>query len=151
MALQKSQKVPKDAVELDELQATEYVWDLVTDWKPISDTWALRYASFALGGLNALCGLMINSHYRNKLKLGNYGFFASSLPITIMPGVLTAMFHRHMVSTDLLLMKNEACPMCYEIRSGALQLSMGLLYPLILAPASSLMVIRCICMFRPDI
>ncbi|XP_026732778.1 uncharacterized protein LOC113497427 [Trichoplusia ni] len=152
MALQKSKTIPKDAVELDELQATEYVWNLVSDWESLSDTWALRSASFVLGGLNALCGIMINSHYRNKLKLGSYGFFASALPITIMPGILTAMFHRHLVSTELLLMKNEACPMCYEIRSGAVQLSMGLAYPLILAPASSLMLAQRYSTYRvPDL
>lgn len=38
MALQKSKTVPKDAVELDELQATEYVWNLVSDWESLSDT-----------------------------------------------------------------------------------------------------------------
>lgn len=38
MALMKSKEVPKDAVAIDELEATEYVWNIVSDWDSLSDT-----------------------------------------------------------------------------------------------------------------
>lgn len=38
MALMKAKEVPKDAVELDEFEATKYVWDIVTEWESSSDT-----------------------------------------------------------------------------------------------------------------
>uniref|UniRef100_A0A2A4JG62 Transmembrane protein 126A n=1 Tax=Heliothis virescens TaxID=7102 RepID=A0A2A4JG62_HELVI len=139
MALMKAKEIPEDGVALDELEATEYVWNLVFDWETTSDTWALKYAPVALGGLNALCGVLINRHFRKKLNLGNYGYFASVVPITLMPAVLTALFHRQLISTDLLLMKNQGCPLCYEVRSAAVQCSLGTAYPMILAPTSALM------------
>ncbi|KAJ8731009.1 hypothetical protein PYW08_002422 [Mythimna loreyi] len=139
MALMKSKDVPEDAVVIDEIEATEYVWNIVSDWDSLSDTWALKYGPVVLGGINAFCGIMINRHFRNKLKLGPYGYFASVIPISLMPGVLTALFHRHLISTDLLLMKNQACPLCYEVRSAAIQTTLGIAYPMVLGPTSALM------------
>ncbi|KOB75713.1 Uncharacterized protein OBRU01_07022 [Operophtera brumata] len=113
MALMKSTVVPDDAVSMTEMEATKYVWDLVGEWNSLSDTWALRYGSIFLGGLNALSGVIINRHYRNKLKLGTYGYISSVVPITVMPAMLTALFHRH--------------------------LGMGIGYPMVLGPASALL------------
>ncbi|XP_049868091.1 uncharacterized protein LOC126368229 [Pectinophora gossypiella] len=140
MALMRSSKeVPEDAVILDELEATSYMWDLVTDWANPKDTWALRYAPGVLGGISAVSGLLINNHYRTKLKLGTYGYMSSVIPISVMPALMTALFHRHVISTGMLLMKNEACPICYEVKSAAIQLALGVGYPLVLGPASALM------------
>ncbi|XP_068632822.1 transmembrane protein 126A [Battus philenor] len=139
MALIKSSQIPKDAVVLTEVEAASYIWDVVNNWESLSDTWALRYAPAILGSINGVCGVLINSHYRKKLKLGTYGYFASVIPISLMPGVLTALFHRHLVSTDMLLMKTNACPLCYEMRSGITQVVLGSVYPMLLGPTSALM------------
>ncbi|KAI5632366.1 hypothetical protein NE865_14124 [Phthorimaea operculella] len=139
MALMKAKEVPKDAVVMDELEATSYVWDIVTNWENTSDTWALRYTPAILGGLSAISGMLINKHYRFKLKLGTYGYLSSVIPISVMPGLLTALFHRHLISTQMLLMKNDVCPVCYEVKSTALQMALGVAYPMVLGPASSLM------------
>lgn len=32
MALMKAKTIPKDAVTLDELEATNYAWDIVNNW-----------------------------------------------------------------------------------------------------------------------
>ncbi|CAB3223985.1 unnamed protein product [Arctia plantaginis] len=139
MALYRGKEIPEDAVVLDELEATKYIWNVVSDWEHTADVWALRYASYILGGVSAVSGIMINRFYRGKLKLGTYGYFASVLPISAMPALLTAMFHRHLVSTDMLLMKRETCPICYELRSGAIQAGLGIGYPMVLGPLSALM------------
>ncbi|KAM3958481.1 uncharacterized protein ACR2FA_007503 [Aphomia sociella] len=139
MALMKSKEVPKDAVVLDELEATAYVWNLISNWDSLSDTWALRHGPVVLGGINALTGIIVNTHYRNKLKLGTYGFYSSVIPITLMPGLMTILFHRHLVTSNMLLMKNEMCPVCYEIKSAVIQLGFGVAYPMILGPTSALM------------
>ncbi|KAI8422176.1 hypothetical protein MSG28_006084 [Choristoneura fumiferana] len=139
MALKQSREVPKDAVVLDEIEATNYVWEVVSNWDSLSDTWALRYAPMVLGGVSAISGIIINDHYRKKLKLGNFGFFSSVIPISIMPGLMTALFHRHTISTNMLLMKNEGCPVCYEIRSAVIQWGFGVAYPMVLGPTSALM------------
>lgn len=38
MALKQSREMPKDAVVLDEVEATNYIWELVYDWESLSDT-----------------------------------------------------------------------------------------------------------------
>ncbi|XP_063621945.1 uncharacterized protein LOC134794158 [Cydia splendana] len=132
-------EIPKDAVELTPVEATNYVWELISNWESFSDTWALRYGPVVLGGMSALSGVIINDHYRKKLKLGNFGFFSSVIPISLMPGLMTALFHRHLVSTEMLLMKQEACPICYELKSAAIQWGFGVAYPMVLGPTSALM------------
>ncbi|KPI96877.1 PREDICTED: uncharacterized protein LOC106124278 [Papilio xuthus] len=139
MALIKSKDIPEDAVVLSEIEATTYIWDIVSNWNTFSDTWALRYSPAILGGINSICGLLINNHFRHKLKLGTYGYFASVIPVTVLPGILTALFHRHIVSTDMLLMKLDTCPICYEVRSGLVQVVLGTAYPLVLGPTCTLM------------
>lgn len=49
-------------------------------------------------------------------------------------------FKFQFISTDLLLMKSQACPLCYEFRSAAIQCGLGTAYPMVLAPLSALMV-----------
>ncbi|CAH2075955.1 unnamed protein product, partial [Iphiclides podalirius] len=139
MALMKSSQIPKDAVVLTEVEAVTYIWEVVDEWNSSSDTWALRYAPAILGAINALSGVLVNTHYRRRLKLGNYGYFSSVIPISVIPGVLTALFHRHTVSTNMLLMKNDGCPLCYETRSGLVQVALGTLYPMVLGPTGALL------------
>ncbi|XP_026752500.2 uncharacterized protein LOC113512782 [Galleria mellonella] len=152
MALMKSKEIPEDAVVLDEVEATTYIWDLVDKWNSISDVWALRYGPSVLGGVNAFAGILINRHYRNKLKLGTYGFYSSVIPITLMPGLMTTLFHRHLITSDMLLMKRDMCPICYEVRSAAIQLSFGIAYPMVLGPTAALMFANRYSTFRiPDL
>ncbi|CAH2107976.1 unnamed protein product [Euphydryas editha] len=148
MALMKGSQIPKDAVVLDENEATGYIWDVVSKWDSWTETWALRYGPIILGAINSISGIMINSHYRWRFKLGSYGHFSSGVPIVVMPGMLTIVFHKHIIGTDMLLMKSDVCPICYELRSTALQMSLGLLYPMILAPTSALMLANRYSTFR---
>ncbi|XP_038214414.1 uncharacterized protein LOC119834180 [Zerene cesonia] len=134
-----SSQVPKDAVVMTEHEAAEYVWDLVYKWKDLSDVWALRYGSVALAGINGISGVLINKHYRRKLKLGTFGHFSSVIPVSVMPAMLTLLFHRYLISTDMMLMKGEQCPVCYEMRSATTQVVLGITYPMLLAPTSALM------------
>ncbi|CAK1549262.1 unnamed protein product [Leptosia nina] len=138
MALMRSSEIPKDAIVVDELEASEYMWDIVYNWKDLSDVWALRHGSTILGGINAMSGILMNYHYRTKLKLGNYGYLSSVIPVSLMPAMLTILFHRYSITTNILLIK-ETCPLCYELRSSAIQLTLGTAYPLLLAPTGALM------------
>ncbi|CAH2236706.1 uncharacterized protein LOC120627751 [Pararge aegeria] len=139
MALRKSSEIPKDAVVLNEIEATGYIWEIVNQWESPSDIWALRYGAVALGAVSSLTGLLINKHYRWRLKLGTYGYLASAVPIVVMPGILTLLFHKQAITTNMLLMKHETCPICHEVKSAALQLAFGIAYPMVLAPTSALM------------
>lgn len=134
-----SNKLPSDAVVLNELDAAVHAWDLVNEWNKFSEVWALRYGPNALGVLSATCGLIINKHYRHKLKVGRYGYVSSFLPIVIIPGSLTLIFHKFVVSNKILLQRAESCAICHEVRSAAVQIGVGIIYPMLLAPVTSLM------------
>ncbi|CAH0714137.1 unnamed protein product, partial [Brenthis ino] len=138
MALMKSSNIPKDAVILDETEAIGYIWDVISKWDPWTDTWALRHGPVVLGAMSSISSLLINKHYRFKFKLGNFGYVASSFPLAVMPGILTLLFHKYLVSTDIVLLKSN-CPICYEIKSAGIQMLFGIGYPMVLAPTSALM------------
>lgn len=40
----RSSEIPKDAVVVNEIEASEYIWEIVYDWKNISDV----YVSFLI-------------------------------------------------------------------------------------------------------
>lgn len=50
------------------------------------------------------------------------------------------LFCLQLVSTNMLLGKIESCPICYEVRSGLMQVAIGTLYPMVLGPTAALMV-----------
>ncbi|XP_072938518.1 uncharacterized protein [Epargyreus clarus] len=101
--------------------------------------WALRFGPMILGGINAMCGLTINKYYRHRFKLGPYGYLSSAIPICLMPGILTTLFHNYLISTDMLLMKSKSCPICYETKAAAIQSGFGLAYPLLLGSTAALL------------
>lgn len=62
---------------------------------------ALRYGTSLLGSLSAVSAFVINNHFRRKLKLGNYGRFASYLPIVALPSMITIIFHKAVGSIEI--------------------------------------------------
>lgn len=56
--------------------------------------WSLKYGAGALGSLSAVTGVLINHHYRVKLRLGAFGAFSSYLPIVVLPALASTLYHR---------------------------------------------------------
>ncbi|XP_063243632.1 uncharacterized protein LOC134542945 [Bacillus rossius redtenbacheri] len=137
MALRvQSGAVPEGAVLLEEPEALKYQWKMVFEWKPTSDVWPFTYGLGALGGCTALSSIYINNYYRRRLKLQAFGRIASYFPTVMVPSMMTSFLHQMNVSNDILLHKG-GCPVCLEVRGAVIQVLMGSVYPLILAPASS--------------
>lgn len=46
-----------------------------------------------LGGVGMISSIVINNHFRTKLKLGQYGRMSSYLSVVAIPAMFSALFH----------------------------------------------------------
>ncbi|XP_068237512.1 uncharacterized protein [Palaemon carinicauda] len=111
-------------------------YNLIGTWKPASDVYAFKYYPYVTGIASALSGAYINSYYRKKVKLRNMVFLPTALPLIFLPGVVSTLLHNQFVQRPLILQKFQ-CPVCIEMRGGAIQLFAAFVYPMVLAPVSS--------------
>lgn len=92
-----------------------------------------------MGAFGAVSGIIINNHYRNKLKLGNYGRLSSYLPIVVLPAIGSSIVHTTFIQPEFMLNK-QPCAICTQIKGGLVQASLAVAYPMVLAPLASFMV-----------
>ncbi|KAG5875844.1 hypothetical protein JTB14_012964 [Gonioctena quinquepunctata] len=144
MALEKKhmRDIPSDAVILTEEQALMYQSKILNNWNVTSDIFGYKYGSVLLGSATMLAGMYINGFFRMKFKLLHYGRVASYLPMAGIPGAMSFLFHQQIVLRELVLMKQEKCPVCIQMRSAALQGGIGCILPLVLAPITSLTLVQ---------
>nr|CAD7200747.1 unnamed protein product [Timema douglasi] len=94
MSLQrKTGDIPTDAILLDEEGAIKYQWKTIWGWKPRIDVWPFVHGFSILAGASGLAGMYINSHYRSKLKLLNYGRMSTYLPNVVLPAIMSTVVH----------------------------------------------------------
>lgn len=141
MALSHARKedIPKDAIIVNEEQALAYQWKVISGWGNRWDVWSLRYGPGILGAAAAATGIYVNNHYRRKLKLGNYGKASTYLPIVVIPAIFSVLSHKFLVQRHVILEQHTACPLCLQLRAGAIQGGFGVCYPTILAPFAAFM------------
>ncbi|XP_067626714.1 uncharacterized protein [Eurosta solidaginis] len=141
MALSLAHKddIPKDAVIISTEQALAYQWGVISKWENRWEVWSLRFGPGILGAMAGAAGVYINSHYRHKLKLGNYGKVSTYLPIVVIPTMFSMMAHKFFVQRSIILDDFTGCPLCLQIRAGAVQGALGVCYPTILAPFAASM------------
>lgn len=110
----RDEDVPKDAVRLTQEQALAYQMNLIRDWPKLSDVYVVRLKDISgnselfhdfcfrftlrmgpglLGGAATISSLIINNHFRYKLKLGAYGRMSSYLSVVATPVLISALFH----------------------------------------------------------
>lgn len=89
--------------------------------------------------MGAATGMLVNNHYRSRLRLGKYGYIGSYVPIAVLPAIMGTFFHRGIVQTRILLEKDK-CPLCLQLRAAAVQAFFGTVYPTVLAPLAAYMV-----------
>ncbi|KAG7173650.1 Transmembrane protein 126A-like, partial [Homarus americanus] len=109
---------------------------LIHEWKPTSDVFALKNYMFALSALSSGSGAYINSYYRKVVKLRNQAFISTLLPVVILPSVVASLLHHHFVQRPLVLQTFQ-CPVCLELRGGAVQFFAGFVYPMVLGPLAA--------------
>lgn len=77
-------------------------------------------------------------HYRQKLKLGNYGRFSSYLPIVALPAIISTLYFNQVIQPKIFLEKAK-CPLCLQLQSASIQSSFSVILPSLLAPLSGFM------------
>ncbi|XP_053965568.1 uncharacterized protein LOC128867953 [Anastrepha ludens] len=141
MALSHARKedIPKDAVIINEEEALAYQYSVISNWDNRWDVWSLRYGPGLLGAMAAATGVYVNSHYRRKLKLGNYGKGSTYLPIVVIPAMFSVLAHKFLVQRLVLLDQRAECPLCLQMRASFFQGGVGVCYPTVLAPFAAFM------------
>ncbi|XP_043480355.1 uncharacterized protein LOC122510033 isoform X1 [Leptopilina heterotoma] len=131
--------VPKNAVLLSEDDAIDYQWKLLRNWPIKSEVWAFKYGISSLIGAAGFTGLYIGRYYRRKLKLQHYGYITTLLSTVVSASFGAGFLHVEFVMSDVLLEKTP-CPVCVQTRASLLQISSGVIYPLIISPILSAMI-----------
>lgn len=162
MALQRGRTddLPADAIRLTEQEAVQHVMDIIDehpdDWMLYACPWiysirllsklllslfsaSIKFGPAGLGALGAATGMYVNSYYRNRLRLGKFGFIGSYIPIAMLPAIMCTLFDKAIIQPSIFLQK-EKCPLCLQLRSGTVQGFMGVVYPSMLAPLAAYMV-----------
>ena len=148
--------IPEHAVQLSREEVLIYHGKVVDGWRPKSETWGtvaivsawkliqlncrwfLKNGSIVLGIASSASSIFLNIHYRRKLRLGKFGQFSSYLPVVMMPSFISTAFHSMFVQDEILL--GGHCIVCTQTKAAAFQVGLGILYPMVLAPLSSLVV-----------
>ncbi|XP_047474817.1 transmembrane protein 126A-like [Penaeus chinensis] len=120
----------------NELQDLEEAYRFIKDWKPSSDVFALKNFPYAVSALGSCSAAYINAHYRKAVKLRHNAFVSSLIPVVVLPPLVGTLMHHHFIQRPLLLQKFQ-CPVCLELRAGAIQLFAGFIYPMVLAPVAA--------------
>ncbi|EAT48757.1 AAEL000230-PA [Aedes aegypti] len=134
----KHSEIPEDAVRLNEREALIYFMKLVDGWPDKWEIWPLTFTPGILGATTVMSSIYINSHYRSKLKLGNYGRLSSYIPAVVLPAIMTTFFHKSFIVPDVVL-NTRQCAVCVQTRAGLLQAGFSTAYPMLLAPMSAFM------------
>lgn len=110
-------------------------WETIYNWEPAREVWPFTYGLGILAAATSASGVYFNYYYRRKVHLGSYGGLATYAPLVILPAIITGIVHPTFVTRGIL--EGTSCPVCLEVRAIALQVSIGLLYPVVLAPISA--------------
>lgn len=104
--------------------------------------------------MGAFSALFINHHFRNKLKLGNYGRMSSYLSVVAIPACVSTLFHTTVSSYNTLktcltsifqfiqshvILRLYDCPTCLQTRAAFFQAGTAVFYPFLLAPLAAFM------------
>lgn len=111
-----------------------------TAWKDIfsfSFTFrtAFRFGPHIAGGTTAITACLVNSHFRSKFLLFDYGLAFSYGPTVIIPTLMSILMNEYLSSKVLL---QPECSGCLEVRSGVFQVFISVFYSSLIAPLSSI-------------
>ncbi|XP_053971619.1 transmembrane protein 126A [Hylaeus volcanicus] len=126
-----------DLEEIPREEALVYQKHLLKEWKPRSEVWSLKYGSAVLGALTGFSNIIINSMFRNKLKLHSNGRLLTGISAAVFPGAIVGSLHETIIRDPILLYEYN-CPLCFELKSSLLVNVGGLLFPLIAMPTINL-------------
>lgn len=120
-------EAPKDSVIIPRTEAANLVWDSVCDlgfWKSLPYKGGYAALAFCTG----LSSMMITGKLRKFFKVGKYGYFSTVIPAAYVPVIANFLLHKVSVAPPILLQEN-ICPTCLQVRSMGIQLATGIVFP----------------------
>ncbi|KAH0568395.1 uncharacterized protein LOC123258655 isoform X2 [Cotesia glomerata] len=137
MALQPSiGSVPPGAIQVDRNEAAAYQYRQIKEWPHFRDVWPFKVGVPLLAGLAACSALVINRHFRIKVKLRNQGVIATQITSATGAVIFATAPHIAFVMQDLFL-NTTPCPLCVETRATFIQTGAAIIYPSIAAPLAN--------------
>ncbi|XP_034233411.1 uncharacterized protein LOC117640705 [Thrips palmi] len=130
--------LPRGAVVMNRSEAIEYIWSQISKHKPEKEVIALKYGSLIAGGFASLSGFAMLRHFRSSLGLRKEASISSNLFCLFLPCMGTFIYHFLFVTPPILL-QEKYCNVCLQLKSVAIQTSVGFLWPWGLAAMSSSM------------
>jgi len=135
----KRSDVPQDCKSISKRDVELAFVNCVSEWDDWTEVKFLRHGGDALGAVGGATGFYFNRYYRQKLKLGNYGFLSTYLPIIVLPAFMTVAYHKTFIVPEVYSWHPTKCLTCLQAKAAGFQAFLGTIQPAILAPLSSFM------------
>ncbi|XP_071860897.1 transmembrane protein 126 [Bombus fervidus] len=123
--------------QLSNSQLIQNRFKLINEWKPQREVWSLKYGDIIIAGMACINGAIINSMFRQSLKLRHHGWKFTMLFVSTGPAIAAYSCHKSFI-TDHLILQRPKCMACQELKSSAMLEGNALLYSLIVAPSINL-------------
>ncbi|ESO92888.1 hypothetical protein LOTGIDRAFT_232962 [Lottia gigantea] len=96
--------------------------------------WPVRYGSAIVITSGVITGNIFNNHYRTICRMGKAFRMTTLIPVALFCPLFGGILHAAEVNKLILKKKLKLeCPVCYELKSGFVQLIAGGIYPLLTA------------------
>ncbi|XP_003399628.1 uncharacterized protein LOC100644691 [Bombus terrestris] len=122
---------------LNNSQLIQNRFELINEWKPQREVWSLKYGDLIIGGMACINGAIINSMFRQQLKLRHHGWKFTMLFISTGSALAAYSCHKSFITENLILFQPK-CIICQELKASAFLEGNALLYSLILTPSINL-------------
>ena len=123
--------------QLNNTQVIQNRFKLINEWKPQREVWSLRYGDSIIAGMAAINGAIINSMFRQSLKLRHHGWRFTMIFVSSGPALAAYSCHKSFITESLLLYRPK-CMTCQEIKASAFIEANSLIYSLLAAPTINL-------------
>ncbi|XP_026292182.1 uncharacterized protein LOC113216635 [Frankliniella occidentalis] len=124
----KVKDIPQGAVTFNREEAINHVYHLVRDHDTPSHVYLLKYGVALNGMLAAFSGIWCLKYYRRAFGLRKEVAFTSSLTCGSLPAITTYTYQYLFVLPPILL-QEPGCPICLELKAGAIQFVAGAIIP----------------------
>lgn len=118
---------PRDAVRIPRIDASEHVFDSICDLGVLKSL-PYRGGFAALAMFSGVTSIFTVGRIRKFFKVGRYGFITTTIPAVYIPMMGAYIGVKTLIAPPILL-QEKICPTCLQVKSMALQLGTGILYP----------------------
>ncbi|XP_015919594.1 uncharacterized protein [Parasteatoda tepidariorum] len=112
--------------------SSKFYRDVILNWKPASEVWSFKHGDDILCGSAALTSFYISYFFRKQLKLRHYSKLTCYTPVVGLSTAACFVVQSGIINSNIL--SADRCPLCILTKASYLQLGVGLIYPLLMAP-----------------